>query len=110
SYRYDEQTIGTASSWGNPLTGLAGTYWTNSTTMTGLPVAKETDPAPGSGTTSFSFSSGSGWPPSGVSGNTSGFSARWTGEIIPSESGAYVFTTTSHDSTNGVNDGTHLVL
>src|SRR5581483_4625548 len=32
------------------------------------------------------------------------------GEIIPSESGAYVFTTTSHDSTNGVNDGTHLVL
>jgi RHS repeat-associated protein len=110
SYRYDEQTIGTASTAGNPLTGLAVSYWTNSTTMTGLPVARETDPAPGSGTTGFSFSSGSGWPPSGVSGNTSGFSARWTGELTPSESGPYVFTTTSHDATNGVNDGTHLVV
>jgi RHS repeat-associated protein len=110
SYRYDEQTIGTASTAGNALTGLAGTYWTNTTTLTGLPVARETDPAPGSGTTTFGLTAGSGWPPSGVSGNTSGFSARWTGEVTVPQDGLYTFTTASHDSTHGVNDGTHLVI
>jgi RHS repeat-associated protein len=110
SYRYDEQTIGTASTAGNALTGLAGTYWTNTTTLTGLPVARETDPAPGSGTTTFGLTAGSGWPPSGVSSNTSGFSARWTGEVTVPQDGLYTFTTTSHDSTHGVNDGTHLVI
>jgi RHS repeat-associated protein len=110
TYRYDEQTIGTTAGAGGALTGLAGTYWKNSTTLTGLPVAKETDPAPGSGTTGFSLSTGSSWPASAVSGNTSGFSTRWTGEIKVPETGEYIFTTTSHDATHGVNDGTRLVV
>src|SRR5579871_1257322 len=110
TYRYDEQTIGTASTPGNALTGLAGTYWTNTTSLTGLPVSKQTDPAPGSGTTTFTFSTGGSWPPSGVSGNTSGFSARWTGEITAPYTGDYTFTTTSHDATHSVNDPTHLVV
>jgi len=64
TYRYDEQTIGTANTAGNPLTGLAASYWTNTATLTGQPVVRETDPTPDSGQTGFSFSAGSGWPPS----------------------------------------------
>ena len=110
TYRYDEQVIGSATKAGSALTGLAGSYWQNSTTLTGLPVAQETDPAPGSATTSFSFANGSSWPASGVSGNTTGFSVRWTGQITAPSAGDYTFTTTSHDSVNGQNDGTHLVI
>jgi RHS repeat-associated protein len=109
-YRYDEQTIGTASTPGNALTGLAGTYWTNTTSLAGLPAAKESDPAPGSGTTSFSFATGGSWPPSRVSGNTSGFSTRWTGDITAPYTGLYTFETTSFDSTHSVTDYTHLVV
>jgi len=105
THRYDEQTIGTASTAGNPLTGLAGSYWTNTTTLTGQPVARETDPAPGSGQTGFSFSVGSGWPPSAVSGNTSGFSARWSGDITFPSTGHYTFSTTSDGGTRLVIGG-----
>jgi RHS repeat-associated protein len=110
SYRYDEQTIGTASTPGNALTGLAGTYWTNTTSLAGLPVAKQNDPAAGSGTTTFGFATGASWPPSGVSGNTSGFSTRWTGEVTAPETGLYTFETTSRDATHSLNDYTHLVV
>lgn len=103
SYRYDEQTIGTASAAGNPLIGLAGSYWTNSTTMSGLPATRENDPAPGSSQTGFSFTS---WP-SAVSGNTSGFSVQWTGEIQAHHTGDYSFTTTT---ASGSSDGTRLLI
>lgn len=105
THRYDEQTIGTASTAGNPLTGLAASYWTNTATLTGQPVARETDPAPGSGQTGFSFSAGSGWPPSAVSGNTSGFSARWSGDITIPSTGDYIFSTASDAGTRLVIDG-----
>jgi RHS repeat-associated protein len=105
-YRYDEQTIGTASTPGNALHGLAGSYFTNTTSLTGLPVSRETDRTPGSGGTTFSLSS---WP-SSVSGNTGGFSARWTGYITLPSNGDYTFTTTSHDSTHMINDGTDLEI
>jgi RHS repeat-associated protein len=106
TYRYDEVTPGTVATPGTPLTGLAGSYWTNSQTMSGLPATKESDPAPGSSQTGFTFST---WP-SAVSGNTSGFSAQWTGEIHAPHTGDYSLTTTSHDSTNNKNDGTRLVI
>ncbi len=101
TYRYDEQTIGTSSTPGNPLTGLAASYWANPT-LTGLPTSRETDPAPGSSQTGFSFAS---WPNS-ISGNGSGFGVRWSGQIVPPETGYYTFTT---DSEGGV-DGTHLIV
>jgi RHS repeat-associated protein len=104
SYRYDEKVIGTASSAGAALTGLAATYWTQSTSgyLTGLPTTRKNDPAPGSSLTTFSLTAGSGWVPTGVSGQ---FSVRWTGKITVPETGDYTLTTTS-----GTGDGTHLAI
>jgi RHS repeat-associated protein len=110
TYRYDEQTTGTAALPGNPLIGLAGSYYTNSTTMSGLPVTRQNDPAPGSTLVGFSFSTGTGWPPSGVSGNTSGFSVTWSGEITIHHTGDYSFTTMSRDAVHSKNDGTRLLI
>lgn len=104
SYRYDEQTIGTLSTPGNALTGLAGTYWPNTETMTGLPITRENDPASGGST--FGLSS---WP-SVLSTDTGGFSAQWTGQITVAESGDYTFTTASHDSVHSIDDGTSLIV
>jgi RHS repeat-associated protein len=73
--------------------------------LTGQPASQQNDPAAGSGQTGFAFSTGSGWPPSSVSGNTSGFAARWTGDLTATESGDYTFTTVV-----GASDGSHLAV
>jgi RHS repeat-associated protein len=97
-YRYDEQTIGNVATPGNPLTGLAGSYWASATAPDGQPTLRENDPAPGSSQTGFSFSTASGWPPSGVT-TSSGFVTRWTGTIKAPYTGDYTFTTVAYVNT-----------
>jgi RHS repeat-associated protein len=105
TYRYDEQTIGTASQAGNPLNGLASSYWTN-TNLAGQPVTQENDPDPSSSATNFSLPAGGmTWPPTAV--GSGAFSARWTGDINIPASGNYTLTTVSDGSTRltlGQND------
>jgi RHS repeat-associated protein len=100
TYRYDEQTVGNNASPGNPLTGLAGNYYSD-TTLTTL-ATRQNDPAPGSSLTSFNFAAGSGWVPSSLTGN---FSVRWTGEITFPETGDYTLRTTS-----ATGDGTRVIV
>lgn len=106
AYRYDEQTIGTAGQPSSqPLTGLAGSYWTNAN-LAGQPVTRENDPATSSSATTFSLpAAGTTWPPTAV--GSGAFSSRFTGDINIPSTGDYTFTTTSDGSTRltlGEND------
>ena len=107
SYRYDEQTIGTTGQAGNPLTGLAGAYWTN-TNLAGQPATRENDPSTSSSATTFSLpATGMTWPPSVVGAGA--FSARWTGDINIPSTGDYTFTTLSDGSTRLTVDQNDLI-
>ncbi|MGH3009674.1 MAG: RHS repeat-associated core domain-containing protein [Gaiellaceae bacterium] len=108
TYRYDEQTTGTSSQGGNPLTGLAGSYWSGANganqNMAGLPDVRETDPGPGSGVTTFSLpTSYNDWPVWGYS------SARWTGDVNIPSGGDYTFSTVSDGGTRLSVDGFNVV-
>jgi RHS repeat-associated protein len=95
--RYDEQTIGSASTAGNPLNGLAGSYWTGAN-MVGQPATRENDPTPTSSATTFTLpASGMTWPPSAV--GSGAFSARFTGDINIPATGDYTFSTINDGST-----------
>lgn len=89
SYRYDEQTIGTASAPGTALQGLQGWYYSDPN-LAGIPVAKETDP-------NVDFNWGTSGPPALSQG--SGYSVRWLGDILVPSAGDYTFSTVSSDGT-----------
>ena len=94
SYRYDEQTIGTATQPGTPLTGLAGSYWKN-TNLAGSPDARQND-------AQIAFDPV--WTPP-VSGTGGVFSARWTGDLSVPGDGHYTFSTVSDGATRLTVDG-----
>jgi RHS repeat-associated protein len=99
--RYDEATIGSTSTPGTPLTGLAASYWTgvNLTGTNGQPSLRENDPAPGSTATTFSLPTSGSWPLSGDS------SARWSGDITTPSAGDYTLSTVSDGGTRLTIDG-----
>ena len=76
SYRYDELTVGTASSPGLAMQGLHAAYFANAN-FTGRPAVEETDP-----TADFNWGVTG---PAALTGRSDNYSVRWTGILtIPS--------------------------
>ena len=96
SFRYDETSVGSASTAGPPLEGLAGAYFDNQN-LAGRPTLLETDP-----TVDFDWGSGG---PTGL-GASDHFSVRWTGDLSIAAAGAYTFSTVSDEGTRLVIDDT----
>jgi hypothetical protein len=95
SYRYDEKTVGDATTAGPALQGLQGGYYDNPN-LTGRPKLLATDAA-------VDQNWGSGGPSGlGVSDN---FSVRWSGNLVASTGGAYTFTTVADEGTRLTIDG-----
>src|SRR5262249_34751504 len=97
--RYDELAMGDASNPGQPLLGLAASYYANQN-LAGKPAGRETDAA-----VDFSWgASGSMNPlPYGLSPNN--VSIRWTGLLNLAQSGHYSFLTQASDGTRLFIDG-----
>jgi RHS repeat-associated protein len=89
TYRYDEQTIGTASTAGAPAQGLQGWYWSNAN-QAGIPASKQTD-------ANVDFNWGTTGP--AALGQGSGYSVRWFGDVVLPSAGDYTFSTISSDGT-----------
>lgn len=81
TYRYDETSVGSATSAGPSLEGLQAQYF-NNVALSGHPVTDRTDP-------SVDFDWGSTGPDASVGGSS--YSARFTGDLIVPADGNYVF-------------------
>jgi RHS repeat-associated protein len=95
-YRYDEASIGTASTSGPSTQGLAATYFKN-TSRGGRGDGQRTD-----ATIDFTWGSGG---PSILGGQSDNFSARWTGYLNVAQTGDYVLSTVADGGTSLVLDG-----
>jgi YD repeat-containing protein len=90
SYRYDEQTIGTAATPGAALHGLHAAYFPN-VNLSGRPTAEQTD-------AQVDF----GWGTSGpqaLNYRSDNFSVRWTGVLTLATEGDYTFSTVADGDT-----------
>jgi len=87
-YRYDETQVGTAQAAGPSLTGLQASYYEN-TSLAGRATTIENDP-----NVDYSWPNG---PTTQLPGYnfSSGFSVRWSGDLLVSVPGSYTFSTPS---------------
>jgi RHS repeat-associated protein len=95
-HRYDEASIGTGASAGQPTPGLAGTYFKNKN-RAGRGDAQRTD-----ATVDFNWGSGG---PTILGGQSDNFSIRWTGYLNVGQTGDYVLSTVADGGTSVVVDG-----
>ena len=100
SYRYDETTIGTATSPGTPLAGLKGNYL-NGTALAGRPIVTRND-----ADIDFTWT---GAPATGV--NADNFYVRWSGDLVvgAGQDGTWTFSTVAVGGTRLVIDGNELI-
>lgn len=99
SYRYDEKAIGTSGA-GPALEGLQASYYENAN-LAGRPKARQTD-------ASVDFDWGTGGP-AALPGRTDEFSVRWTGNVLVTTPGEYLFSTVSDDGTRLIIDAVHAI-
>jgi RHS repeat-associated protein len=99
--RYDEAAIGTPQAAGPSLNGLRASYYDNPS-VAGRAKATEND-----SNVDFSWTQG----PLALSGYNlaSGFSVRWTGDLLVTNPGSYTFSTPSSTGTRLTIDGTEAV-
>lgn len=100
SYRYDEKTIGTASTPGAALEGLQASYFDNAT-LAGRPAARQTDAS-----VDFNWASGG---PSALAGRSDNFSVRWSGNVVVPTAGSYTFSTAADEGTRLTIDGVQAI-
>jgi YD repeat-containing protein len=96
-YRYDEKKIGTTSTPGAALEGLQAAYYDN-INLAGRPKLRQTD-------ANVDFNWGTSGP-SALGTTVDNFSARFSGNLSVTTTGAYTFSTVSDEGTRLTIDGT----